>query len=250
MIALVHAEVRKITGTRLALGLLLGAVAITVVALGFTLWGPAGAGVEVEGAPGAVATTDDVLSLLGVVSIVHIFALILGVTFATAEYRHQTAATSFLAEPRRWRVLAAKAATVAVAAAGYAVVTLATATGVVWLHTVTQAIPLPLSSAVGTYMAMTVLAAAVNAVIGLGVGAAIRSQVGAVVAVLVWLFVLEGLIGGLLPSLAPWTPFAAGGAMTAPSDRMSAGSATVLAVSYAALAMVVGAWLTERRDVA
>lgn len=41
-------------------------------------------------------------------------------------------------------------------------------------------------------------------------------------AVLVWLFVLKGLIGGLLPSLARWTPFAA----------------------------AVGAALTERRDVA
>lgn len=249
MTALIRSEIRKVTGTRLALGLLLGAVAIAVVALGFTLWGPAAGGLEVEGAPTSVATTDDVLSLLGVVSIVQIFALILGVTFATAEYRHHTAATSFLAEPRRWRVLSAKAVVVAVVGAGYAVVALTVATSVVWLYTLTQGITLPLDSDVATYVGMSTLAAAVNAVLGLGVGAAIRSQVGAVVAVLVWLFVLEGLIGGLLPSLARWTPFAAGGAMTAPTLEMGAGTATAVAVGYALLAMGVGAALTERRDV-
>lgn len=44
------------------------------------------------------------------------------------------------------------------------------------------------------------------ALLDVGVGAAIRSQVGAVVTILLWLFVVESLVGGLLPDLAQWTP--------------------------------------------
>lgn len=250
MTALIRSELRKVTGTRLALGMLLGALAIVLVALGFTLWGPSGPGLEVEGAPASVATGVDVISLLGVTSIVGVFALVFGVTFATAEYRHQTASTTFLTEPHRWRVCAAKAVTAAVVAVVYAVVTLAAALGGVALYTAVEGIPLPLGADVWTFMAMSVAAVVVNAVLGVGVGAALRSQVGAIVAVLVWLFVIESLIGGLLPSIAPWTPFAAGNAMVTPDGEMAIGVATAVAVGYATLAMTAGTWLTERRDTA
>lgn len=249
MNALVLSELRKVTDTRLALGLLLGALAIVVVALGFTLWGPSGQGLQVEGAPTSLGTTEDLLSMLGVTNIVGVFALIFGVTFATAEYRHQTASTTFLTEPRRWRVCMAKAVAATAVAVTYAVATLAVALGLVWLYTVVEGIGLPMGADVWTFMGMSVAAVVVNAVLGVGVGSALRSQVGAIVAVLVWLFVIESLIGGLLPSLAPWTPFAAGNAMVTPHGEMAIGVATAVALGYAALAMAAGTWLTEHRDV-
>lgn len=197
-----------------------------------------------------MTTTDDVLSLLGVTNIVGVLALVFGVTFATAEYRHQTASTTFLTEPRRWRVCTAKAATATVVGVGYAVVALTAALGVIALYTAVEGIPLPMGADVWTYLAMSVAAVVVNAVLGVGVGAALRSQVGTIVAVLVWLFVIESLVGGLLPSIARWTPLAAGNAMVTPGGEMAVGVATVVAVAYAALAMTPGTWLTERRDTA
>lgn len=250
MNALIRSELRKVTGTRLALGLLLGALAIVLVALGFTLWGPSGQGLQVEGAPTSLATTEDLLSMLGVTNIVGVFALIFGVTFATAEYRHKTASTTFLVEPRRWRVCAAKAVTVTAVAVTYAVATLVVALGLVWLYTVVEGIRLPMGADVWTFMGMSVAAVVANAVIGVGVGSALRSQVGAIVAVLVWLFVIESLISGLLPALAPWTPFAAGNAMVTLDGEMAIGVASAVALGYAAVAMAVGTWMTEQRDTA
>lgn len=247
---LIRSELRKVTGTKLAVGLLLGATGIAVLALGVTLWLPQAQGVDVQGAPTAIATTDDVRSLLGVASIVTIFALILGVTFATTEYRHNTASTSFLSEPRRWRVLVAKAVVMVGVGALYAAVVLGIAMAMIAVATAIDGVGLPLDDTVWRYLGMTVLATAANAVLGLGVGAALRNQVGGIVAVLVWLFVIEGLISGLLPALAPWTPFAAGGAMTAPTEQMTRAVATAVVAGYVALALGVGAWLTERRDVA
>ena len=250
MTGLVRSELRKVTGTRLALGLLLGAAGIAVLALGVSLWLPQAPGVDVQGAPSAVATTDDVRSLLGVASIVTIFALLLGVTFATTEYRHDTAATSFLAEPRRWRVLAAKAVVLFGVGALYAVVVLGIATAMVAVAAAMDGVGLPWDASVSRYVGMTVVATAANAVFGLGIGAAVRSQVGGVVAVLVWLFVVESLVAGLLPTLAPWTPFAVSGAMVVPTEQVGRVLGTVLTAAYVVLALGAGGWLTEQRDVA
>jgi ABC-2 type transport system permease protein len=246
--AQIRSELRKVLATRLALGLLLGAVAIAVLALGVTLWGPTTPGMEAQGVPTSLATTDDVLALLGVTSVVAVFALVFGVTFATAEFRHQTAATTFLSEPRRWIVLVAKAVTAAVVGVVYALATLAVAMAMLLAYAQVESVSLPMGADVWTFLAMSVLAVAVNAVLGVGVGAALRSQVGAIVAVLVWLFVVESLVAGLVPSVARWTPFAAGNAMTVLDGDMGIGVATAVAVGYALAAIAAGTWLTERRD--
>lgn len=250
MTDLLRAELRKVTGTRLALGLLLGAAGIAVMALGVALWLPAPQGVGVQGAPNAIATSDDVLGLLGVASLVTIFALLLGVTSATTEYRHDTASTSFLSEPRRWRVVAAKAVVMLVVGAVYAVVVLGVALAMVAVAAAVDGVGLPLDGSVWRFMGMTVLATAANAVLGLGLGAAVRSQIGGIVSVLVWLFVVESLLASLLPTVAPWAPFAVGRAMTAPSEQVTRALATVTTLGYVVLALAVGSWLTERRDVA
>lgn len=248
MTALIRSELRKVTGTRLASGLLLGALAIVVVALGFTLWGPQGPGLEVQGASRSVQSPADVLSLLGVVNIVGVFSLIFGVTFATAEYRHHTAATTFLAEPRRWRVAVAKSVAAAVVAIVYAVITLTVASGIIWIRTALDATGFPIDRNVVTFLGMTIAAMVVNALLGVGVGLALRSQVGSIVAVLVWMFVAESLIAGLLPQIADWTPFAVGNAMTVPDGEMAIGVAATVATAYAIAALLAGTWLTEHRD--
>lgn len=248
MTDLVRSEFRKVTGTRLALGLLVGVVAIVMLALGFTLWGPAGPEMQAQGVSSSVETSADVIGILGVTSIVGVFALVFGVVFATAEYRHQTASTTFLAEPRRWRVGIAKLVAVGTVAVIYATVTLGLALVVLAVHATTEGTSLPLDGDVWTFLGMSVAAVVVNAVLGVGVGAALRSQVGAIVAVLVWLFVVESLVAGLVPALARWTPFAATNGMTVLDGDPTMGVATTVALGYALVAVAAGTWRTERRD--
>jgi hypothetical protein len=249
MTGLLRSELRKVAGTRTALGMLLGALAIIVVALGFTLWGPAdGGGVRVEGASTTLATQGDVVSMLGVVNVVSVFALLFGVTFVTSEFRHDTAATTFLAEPRRWRVCAAKAVAAGTVAVGFALAALASAAGMLWLYVTIEGIALPLGGEVAAYAGLMTGAVVLNAVMGVGVGAAIRNQVGAIVAVLLWLFVAESLIGGFLGDLARWTPFAAGNAMLTTGAQLSTAVASAVATAYALAAVAVGTYLTEHRD--
>lgn len=248
MMALIRSEIRKVTGTRLAVGLLLAALAIVAIALGFTLWGPDAGGVEVEGASATVATSADVVSLLGITQVLGVFALVLGVVLSTGEYRHRTASTTFLGEPRRGRVITAKVVTAAGVAVAYSAVTLALALALVAAFARSRGAPLPLDGDVWTSVGMTTAAVVVNAVIGVGVGAAVRSQVGTIVSVLVWLFVGESLVAGLLPSLARWTPFAATNGMTVLDGDPTMGVASAVAVGYALAAVAAGLWVTERRD--
>lgn len=253
MSTLLHAEWRKVTATRLALGLLLGALAIVALGTGVGLWAPTGesGGLQVEGAPTSLTTQADVVSLLGVASLLNIFALLFGVTFVTAEFRHGTAAATFLAEPRRWRVLAAKAGIAAAVSLLYLVAAFTVSFALLWLAAAMDQTTLPLGADVARHVTLSALAVGLSGPLGVGIGAVIRSQVGAIVATLLWLFVVESLVAGLLPDVSAWMPFAAGGAITGSGGEGLLGPkvATLVVLGYTAAALLAGAMLTERRDV-
>ena len=100
--ALVRSELRKITSTRLWWGLLLGAVIYTVI--------QAGANAAIAGTdPGAGQPATPALDTAQAIRTVYatsaftgayIFAMILGITGMTGEYRYQTITPTFLATPR------------------------------------------------------------------------------------------------------------------------------------------------------
>jgi len=108
--SLVRSELRKITSTRLWWGLLAGAVVYTVI--------QAGANAALAGAtPGAGQPATPGLDTATAIRSVYagsafqgayIFAMILGITGMTGEYRYQTITPTFLATPRRARVVLAK----------------------------------------------------------------------------------------------------------------------------------------------
>src|SRR6185312_2865073 len=108
--ALVRSELRKITSTRLWWGLLVGAVIYTVI--------QAGANAAIAGTdPGAGQPATPALDTAQAIRTVYatsaftgayIFAMILGITGMTGEYRYQTITPTVLATPRRARVVLAK----------------------------------------------------------------------------------------------------------------------------------------------
>ena len=99
-------------------------------------------------------------------------------------------------------------------------------------------------------------AAALWAVIGTGVGAIVRNQVGAVVGLCVWLLLVESILIGDVPSAAKFSPGASAGALAgviqnpAGGDLLAPALGALLLIAYAAAAAAFGVITTERRDVA
>jgi len=202
-------------------------------------------------APAAVAIAaataseplDNVLGPLVVTGMLSALVLVsLGVLSTAGEWSHGSVQTTFLLEPRRGRVLAAKSVAVALMGAGIAVV----AAG---LSALLLAVMEPSASWDGgaRAIAMVAVAGAVFSLIGAGVGAALGNTPGALTG-----FYLVEL--GLLPALQVFKPEVA--------DKMDPGNAilslaqgdhqalsvTILAV-WVGVALIAGAVMNQRRAV-
>jgi ABC-2 type transport system permease protein len=139
-----------------------------------------------------------------------IFAAVLGVTIATTESRFHTATNTYLAVPRRGRVLSAKVAVGAIAGAvftltGY-VISFGSAVGFVLArgHSVPVG-DLELARLGAGYL----VAGALMGAVGVCVGALVKSQLAAIVGVFVWAIIAESVIGGLYHPIWPYLPYTA-----------------------------------------
>jgi ABC-type transport system involved in multi-copper enzyme maturation permease subunit len=189
-------------------------------------------------------------------SIAALFAALLGALSITSEHRHGTIRPTFLATPRRERVMAAKAAVSALAGLGVGLLAAALTAGVEAAGLAARGVHIALDA--GEYaqlLAGGALAGALFAAIGVGVGAVVRNQVPALVGLCVWLLFVEPLLLGDVPSAAKFAPEASAGAIAGAiqsqiSDSLVAPALGVLLlVVYAALAGAAGAIAITRRDV-
>ena len=127
---LVRAEWTKLVTTRVWLGLLAGAAVLSgASALLLTLF----AGNAESGIPPVGSSQYEQLAF-AVPANVTVLTLILGIIGMTQEYRHRTATPTFLATPRRGRVVVAKLLAYAVAAAPFALAVVAVTALTVALH--------------------------------------------------------------------------------------------------------------------
>jgi ABC-2 type transport system permease protein len=180
-------------------------------------------------------------------------ALLLGILGIAGEFRHHTITQTFLATPDRGRVVAAKLAAYALAGIAVAALTLVVTTAVVlpWLTAKGLAVSL-LDGELGRVLAGSLLAAGLCGLVGVGVGALVRNQVAALVGVLVWAVVVEGLLVNLLnaPGLGKWLPSAAAAALTNPGgDHLSRWAGGLLFATYGLAFALVGTRFVIRRDV-
>ena len=135
------------------------------------------------------------------------FALVLGATAMTTEHRHRTLSGTFLATPTRWPVVVSKVIAYAVAGFAFGVIG-----GLIPL--VAVAVEFAAGGEIvpfGTSVAVAVLAVGAGARVlrsdGRGSGAALRSQLIAILGVLGWTLVVESLVGAILPATVKWFPF-------------------------------------------
>ena len=191
MTSLIRAELRKLATIRSFRAL---AVATFVLIAGAT-WAMA----EWTKFNGTASPGRGVLAIAG---LAQTLALICGALAVTTEYRHKTITAAVLITPGRTPVLMAKL--VALTVAGLVFGLLATAAA--------AAIGMPVlagrhiaSGVTGIQLAQIIaggtVATALFAAAGVGLGAVIRNQVGAIVAVLALLYIAEPLLG-LLPGAA------------------------------------------------
>jgi ABC-type transport system involved in multi-copper enzyme maturation permease subunit len=241
--ALIRTELLRLRTTRstwvlLALGLVLSlGWAVAVIAN----IGGIGAAVRGSGQLRADVLAGSTIGLFPV--------LLLGVVAVAGEFHHRTVTPTFLVTPRRWRVLAAKAAACALTGAPVAVVLLA----VTWtVGVLAGAIHPTMDTTLLATTGRSMLVAACWALLGVGVGAAVRNQTVAVLVPLVWLLLIEPLMPAYgLAMLVPWSP---GGATIALSGGRFAGAlpawaALLLLVGYALALLVPSGRVIARRDI-
>jgi ABC-type transport system involved in multi-copper enzyme maturation permease subunit len=205
----------------------------------------------------SLAQDDNQFKILGLgTSIGALFAALLGAMSITGEFRSGTIRPTLLVTPRRTRVIAAKV--LASLAAGVGIGLLAESLAAAAEAAGLAARGVDVELAVGDYaqlLAGGALGAALFAAIGVGIGAMVRNQVAALVALCVWLLFVEPLLLSDVPSVARYAPESSAGAIAGAIQSQIADSlvapalGVVLLVAYAALSVGAGALLVTRRDV-
>lgn len=252
MVRLVRAEFAKLWSTRLWLWLLLATMALTALFASLNI--AFNDDPDTLAPPLASAAGQRLLfgtSAGGAQALVAVLATI-GIT---AEYRHRTAATTFLASPRRARVVAAKLITYGLVGAAYAIACITVVTAIGWPWMVARGIdPTLTGNGVPATLAGVVVTVTLFALLGVGLGALLRDQVAAVVGLLVYLFVAEPIVTRI-PALQDWTMFLPGPSASAltqitltDQDFLQPWQGGALLAFYALAAAAAGLWHTTRID--
>jgi ABC-2 type transport system permease protein len=231
MSRLVQVELLKLRTVRTTYGLLVAAALLTGLL----------AAAEASKAGNNLALPSTLSAVVTVTGWAMLFAAVMGVISASGEFRHSTATLTYLACPRRSRVLAAKATAAAIVGAIFGLVGAAIATGIGLAFTADAGQPITLSAAtllrddIGA-----VLGAALLGSVGVAVGSLIRSQVGGIVGVLIWAEIIEPVIGGFFTAVQPYLPYSA--ATTLAGGELGAGGGGVnVEVNHGAASAVTAA---------
>ena len=204
-----------------------------------------------------LAAYDNQLRVLGLGTTVGaLFAGLVGAISITGEIRHGTIRPTFLAAPKRRRVIAAKVAVGALAGVAVGLLAEGLTAAVEAAGLAARGIDVRLEPAdYVQLLAGGAFAAALFAAIGVGVGAVVRNQVPALVGLCVWLLFIEPILLGDVRSVGRFGPGAAAGAMAGAiqtqigSDLLAPAAGALLLAAYAGIAALVGAVATEKRDV-
>ncbi|MFC6021333.1 ABC transporter permease [Plantactinospora solaniradicis] len=242
MTALLGAELLRLRTTR-SVWLLLAAAQLLIVV----------------GISGVMRSRDDVGSpevqqaAIAHVGLISLVTLMLGIMAMAGEYRHRTITDTYLTVPRRTPVVVAKLVVHTVAGLVFGVVTalVAIAAAAIWLTGRGSSLDVG-STDLWLTVAGGVAWNAAFAAIGVGVGALITNQIGAIAASLAWLALVEGLVARLVGDAQQWLPFALGSALNrlpTATDGPPQWQAGLALAGYAVAFVVAGVATTVRRDI-
>lgn len=175
-----------------------------------------------------------------------------GLLAVTSEFRYGTIRPTLLFEPARRVLLAAKLAAAALVGIVFAVVCLVVSFGAGLPILAARDVDFALTGAETLALVLgTIAASALSGMMGVTVGALIRNQVGAIVALAIYSLAVDGLLFTALPSVGRFLPGQAGNALVGlPDDDLLAPLLGAVVVVVWTLAFVAAATVrTDRSDV-
>jgi ABC-type transport system involved in multi-copper enzyme maturation permease subunit len=241
--AQLKAELLKIRSTRTTIGLVIGMIAIILL---FSLL----SGLLTK-EPNLISVEDQ-RGVLGVGSLAGVFSALAGIMLVTSEYRYGTIIPTFLVSPRRSRVLAAKLAAGVLAGIVFGIIGEGLGFAIGYAAITGRGIHFALSGGqVALLLLGTVAGTALWGAIGVGLGAIVRTQVGAIIGLLAWGFVAENLLFAFVPGVGRFAPVHAQNAlMGLTTDHLlHATPGGLVLLAWTAAIAAAGITVAARRDV-
>jgi ABC-2 type transport system permease protein len=264
--ATIRAEFRKFFTTRLWWGM---AIALVVTGAAFallfafvftsdTLQGPQAA---------AAPRTDAALAkavFTGGIQVGYLLTLAVGVLTIGSEYRHETITATFLATPKRSRVMGAKVVALLGIGAFYAVLSLSGAVAAGTLVLRSKGHEPFADPSIWRTLALSLLVLGLWALIGLGAGILIPNQVAALLISVAVAWIVEPVLSLVLAltdwgqAISPYLPSRATAAMLeSPGggfngealEQLSWWAGALVLAAYAAVMAGLGTWRTVRSDI-
>jgi ABC-2 type transport system permease protein len=235
---LIAGELIKVRTTRTALGFAAASLLLVLATVLITI---------LAGHPATVGDKRTALSFGGAIAVV---LLLFGAVAATGEFRHRTLAPAVLIAPDRLRLFLARVAAYALTA-----LALAAALGVL---TFVLGVPL-LAGEKGPDLAGSdyaglasggLIAATLAAAFGVAFGTLVRNQVFSVIAILVWVTILEPLTGVIDHRVPNYTIGRTLARVAEGGDAdMSYARALLVLLAWVAVGLLAAALVDRRRDV-
>ena len=232
MTAQLRSELLKLRTTRTATMILLAAAALTLLGTAIEAWSPS---------LQELATKDQQRTMLGAGAVAGFFASLAGLLVVTSEFRYGTIRPTALFQPRRRVVLGAKLAAAGFAGMLFAIVCMAISMGIGRAFLTHRDVDVVLTSSdVSALLLGTTIASALTAMLGVAVGALIRNQVGAIVALVAYGFLVDATVFAAFPRIGHFLPGKAGDALSGSSVEHllapAAGGAVLVAWTLAFVA--------------
>ena len=240
-----RSELLKLRTTRTALVLIGAMIVLVALVVGMHVLAPA---------PESLATREQQMKVFEVGTIIGmLFGALAGANAIAAEFRYGTIRPTFLVTPRRWPVLAAKLVGAALTGVVFGLLAEGLMAGTATAAFSARDIVNQLTG--GDYQQLFLggaAAAALFAIIGVGVGSLIRNQAAALVTLFVWLFVVENILRGFVPGFGRFMPGSGGLSLAGQTGGrlLAPATGTLVVLAYVVALSAIGWWSTLKRDVA
>lgn len=243
MIDQTRAELLKLRSTRTTLAMFLGMIALVILFSALT---------GLLSRTGQLTGGDNQRTLLGVGNLAAIFSALTGILLVTGEFRFGTIRPTFLFTPRRARVVGAKLVAILLAGLVFGAVGQGLGFVIGYATLSGRGIHFALhANDVVLLFVGTLVGVALWGAIGVGLGAVVRNQVGAIIGLLAWVFVVENLVFGFVPSVGRFGPGRAQDALVGLTTKhlLHPASGGAVLLGWMLALAVAGLLLTARRDV-
>lgn len=248
----IRAELLKLRTARLPWGLL--ALTVGMTSVHQVLFDSNAGGTGHASIP-SLATYAGQSQAINVPAELLLLSTVLGIIVASGEFRHRTATGTYLAVPNRVRVLGAKTIAAAMMGLLFGLAGAAAATGIGLSFVAGGGHDVLLSAeTIARYVAGATIGSALLAAVGVALGSLIRSQIGAIIAIFIWGFVIEQTVGAVYESAQRLLPFTAAAAMAgaklgSAETPLPFAVAAALLAAVAAIISLVAARTTLKADV-